>query len=594
MDLYGFYTGQIFDAHTYLGAHFSEDCSKCYFRTYAPHAHHVELLIHDTAINMTPTLDGKFYETILDDVKSGDKYEFRIHNHLGGFVDHSDPYGFGMELRPEHKSIVRDINYKFNDAKWMDSRSNMVDKPLNIYECHAGSWRKPEDKPDSWYNYVELADILIPYLKDKGYNYVEFMPLCEYPCDNSWGYQNTGYFAPTSRYGTAVDLKKAIDKFHQNNIGVILDYVPAHFAIDDYALRRYDSDALFEYPYPDIEISEWGSCNFMHSRGEVRSFLQSSANYWLSEYHFDGIRMDAVSRLIYWQGDENRGVNKGAVDFIKGLNHGLKYLNKGIMLIAEDSTKYPNVTVPVEYGGLGFDYKWDLGWMHDTLDYFQALPNERTERYHKLTFSMMYFYNERYLLPLSHDEVVHGKATILQRMDGLYEGKFHQGRAFYMYMMMHPGKKLLFMGCEFGQLREWDEEREQDWLLLKYPNHDAFLSYMKELNNAYQKYDAFWKMDYDNNGFAWLDCHSESRCIYTVMRSGENSRLVAVFNFREYSQTNYSFRIDNASNLKLILHSDWERFGGTTKEEEQEYAVYDGRVNLDLPAYSACLFIVSE
>lgn len=591
MDLYGFYTGQLFDAHTYLGAHFSEDKTTCYFRTYAPRAHHVDLLIHDTAITMTPTLDGKFYETILQNVKPGDKYEYRIHNHFGGYVDHSDPYGFGMELRPYHKSIVRDIDYVFGDAKWMSKRSNMMNKSLNIYECHVGSWRKPEDEPDSWYNYVEFAELIIPYLKDKGYNYVEFMPLCEYPCDNSWGYQNTGYFAPTSRYGTAVDLKKAIDMFHSNEIGVILDFVPAHFAVDEYALHHYDGAALYEHPSLDIQYSEWGSCNFMHSKGEVRSFLQSSVNYWLSEYHFDGIRMDAVSRLIYWQGDEKRGVNKCAVDFIKGLNHGIKCSHPGVMLIAEDSTNYPKVTVPVEYGGLGFDYKWDLGWMHDTLEYFQSTPEERVQRYHKLTFSMMYFYNEKYLLPLSHDEVVHGKATILQRMCGLYEGKFHQGRSLYMYMMMHPGKKLLFMGSEFGQLREWDEEKEQDWLLLKYPNHDSFLAYMAELNKCYQKYDAFWKMDYEQDGFKWLDCHSESKCLYAIARNGHSSRVMAAFNFREFSQE-YVIPCDGAQKVKVILNSDWERFGGTTKECETVYEAVDGYFHIDLPAYASCLMKV--
>lgn len=594
MDLYGFLTGSIFDAHEYLGAHFSEDRSRCYFRTYAPRAHHVDLLIHDTYITMTPTLDGKFYETILEDVKPGDKYEYRIHNHHGGYVDHADPYGFGMELRPDHKSVVRDIKYEFKDQKWMNSRSNMMDKPLNIYECHVGSWRKPEDLPDSWYSYTEFAELIIPYLKEKGYNYVEFMPLCEYPCDNSWGYQNTGYFAPTSRYGDAIELKKAIEMFHLADIGVILDFVPAHFAIDDYGLRRYDGDALYEYPHYDVGISEWGSCNFIHYRGEVRSFLQSSANYWLKEYHFDGIRMDAVSRLIYWQGDEKRGVNKGAVDFIKGLNHGLKYLNKGIMLIAEDSTNYPKVTVPVEYGGLGFDYKWDLGWMHDTLEFLQSTPNERVDRYHKLTFSMMYFYNENYLLPLSHDEVVHGKATILQRMCGLYEGKFPQARSLYMYMMMHPGKKLLFMGSEFGQLREWDEEKEQDWLLLKYPNHDAFLAYMKELNNCYQNYDAFWKMDYENNGFMWLDCNSNKDCLYAIVRNGHKSRIMAAFNFREVEYKGYSFQADGAQKLRVILHSDWYRFGGNTPEDEVIYEAVDGRFSIDLPAYGSCLLEVID
>ncbi len=378
MDFYSFYTGGEYEAYKYLGVH--RNGSAWVFRTFAPQAASVELLHNGNVLPMNPVYDGNFYEAVVENAMEGDCYEYRIHGKNGKTADHMDPYGYGVEVRPAHKSVIRTIcDYEFRDSRWIKNRGNMLDKPLNIYEVHAGSWKKPGKKPDDWYRYDELAQILIPYIKDNSYNYVEFMPICEYPADESWGYQNTGYFAPTSRYGSPSDLMRAVDMFHQNNIGVILDFVPAHFANDDYGLRLYDGTSLFEYPHDDVGISEWGSCNFMHSRGEVKSFLKSSVNYWLSEYHFDGIRMDAVSRILYWQGDEKRGVNTSAVDFLKSMNECLKERNKGIMLIAEDSTNYPKVTRPVDEGGLGFDYKWDLGWMHDTLEYFQSPPKERAE-----------------------------------------------------------------------------------------------------------------------------------------------------------------------------------------------------------------------
>ena len=510
--MYGFYKGQILNAYEYLGTHFT--VGRTTFRTFAPNAARVSLLYADEEIPMLPVYDGNFYEIAVPNVKVGQPYEYRIYMQNGGYTDHCDPYGFGMELRPDHKSVVVDLSaYCCADGKWMKQRGNQLARPMNIYEMHLGSWKKPSD--NEWYRYDELAPLLIPYLKESGYNYVEFLPLCEHPCDESWGYQNTGFYAPTRRYGKPDDLKRLIDLLHQSGIGVILDFVPVHFAVDWYALAQYDGTALYEYPHSDVGVSEWGSYNFMHSRGEVRSFLQSAANFWLKEYHFDGLRMDAISRIIYWQGDEKRGVNGNAVDFIKVMNLGLKENNPDCILIAEDSTNYPGITKSVHDGGLGFDYKWDMGWMHDTLTYFQAAPAQRTALYHKLTFSMMYFQNEKYLLPFSHDEVVHGKATILQKMNGQYEQKFPQARAMYLYMLVHPGKKLNFMGNEFGQLREWNEKREQDWDLRKYPNHDAFYHYMAKLNDIYISHPALFEWDYRTDGFYWLDCHQENRCIYS-------------------------------------------------------------------------------
>ena len=472
----------------------------------------------------------------------------------------------------------------------MQNRSDCRIKPLNIYEIHFGSFRKPSDKADDWYNYEEMIDILIPYLTRNGYNYLEIMPLNEYPCDESWGYQATGFFSPTSRYGTADQLKAFVDACHKHGIGVLMDFVPVHFAVDSYGLANYDGTSLFEYPNSAVGVSEWGSCNFMHSRGETRSFLQSCANYWISEFHMDGIRMDAISRAIYWQGDPARGVNLNAVEFLQYMNQGLKGMHPSVILAAEDSTSFPKVTVPVDQGGLGFDYKWDMGWMNDTLNYFRTAPEYRPENYHKLTFSMMYYYDARFLLPLSHDEVVHGKATIMQKMSGDYENKFPQARSLYMYMYAHPGKKLNFMGNEIGQFREWDEKREQDWMLLDYPAHDAFAHFMKDLNKLYLEHSALWEKDYEADGFRWIDCHQEGRCIYVFERSSKKERILSLFNFSAQEQV-YELKLPDAQKLKELLNSNLAVYGGTQKRKGAVKTIKDGRILLTLAPYSSVYYL---
>lgn len=587
-DLDQFYNGQMFDAYQWLGAHLTDD--GVMFRTYAPHASHIDLLWLDQQIPMHAVAESPFFEVFVSGAKEWDTYEFRVYGQNGSVADHCDPYGFGMDMRPAHRSVVRNLNsYQFHDEAWMKHRNDMQDKPLNIYEMHLGSWKKRSEDQTGWYRYDELAEPLAEYLKASGYNYVEFMPLCEHPSDESWGYQNTGFFAPTSRYGTVDQLKKLIDVLHQNQIGVILDFVPVHFASDAYGLASFDGTAIYEYPHSDVGVSEWGSYNFMHAHGENRTFLQSAANYWLKEYHFDGLRMDAVSRLIYWQGDEGRGENERAIQFLKVMNQGLKRLNPGCILAAEDSTNYPNVTKKVEEGGLGFDYKWAMGWMHDTLEYFQMNPEYRTHNYHKLTFSMLYFRNEQYLLSFSHDEVVHGKATILQKMNGYYEQKFPQARAMYLYMMVHPGKKLNFMGNEFGQLREWDEKREQDWDLRKYPYHDSFYHYMARLNDIYLTYPALSKWDYRDEGFRWLDCNQENRCIYAILRTAGKERLAAVFNFSDRTQEDYQVRVADAKKCQVLLYSDWDIYNGTTSQKEEFTELKDGVLTCTLKPFSGVL-----
>lgn len=479
MDLQDFYMGATFDAYDYFGAHLEN--GGVIFRTYAPNAQQISIVgdfnkwkeqpleqIHQSGVWMA----------FVPGAKPDQLYKYCIYGR-NGRQEHCDPYGFGMELRPGACSIIRNLkNFHFSDKVWMQQRTRCYDKPLNIYELHLGSWKKSGEE---WYTYDEIAAPLIDHLKKHHFNYVEFMPLSEHPFDGSWGYQNTGFFAPSARYGTAAQLMQLIDMLHHADIGAIMDFVPVHFAVDSYGLREYDGTALYEYPHKDVSESEWGSYNFNHSRPEVASFLQSAANYWLKEYHFDGLRMDAVSRLIYWQGDEKRGENGTTINFIKALNHGIHELHPTAMLIAEDSTTYPGVTSETERNGLGFDYKWNLGWMHDMFDYFSCNAYDRPAMREKLKFSMHYAYNERYILPLSHDEVVHGKKTIIDKLNGSYEEKFAQARTLYLYMMTHPGKKLNFMGNELAMFREWDEARELDWDLLQYPAHDAFLRYMTEL-----------------------------------------------------------------------------------------------------------------
>ena len=615
MDIYEFYSGRSFDAYRELGAHVKKEVtgkktvvSGVEFVTYAPNALGVNVIGEFNDWNETVLercYDGSFFKVFVPEARPGMMYKYKIYHRDGSSMEHCDPYGFGMELRPAFASIIRDMDtYRFHDAKWMKNRSVCQGSPLNIYEVHLGSWRTkpvfdeqgnpltPEEiaesnrVAESWYTYKEIAPMLAEYVKEQGYNYVEFMPLSEHPSDQSWGYQNTGFFSPTSRYGTADDLKEMIDILHQHNIGTILDFVPVHFALDGYGLARYDGTALYEYPSNDVGYSEWGSMNFIHSKGEVRSFLQSAANYWLSEYHFDGLRMDAISRIIYWMGDESRGVNDRAVDFIRNMNQGLKDRHPSIILCAEDSTDFKGTTKETKYGGLGFDYKWDMGWMNDTLNFFRTLPFVRGEHYHDLSFSMMYNYNERYLLPLSHDEVVHGKATIIQKMAGMYEEKFPQAKALYAYMYAHPGKKLNFMGNEIGQFREWDEKREQDWDLLKYPNHDSFHQYMKALNKIYMKEPALSAWDDDPNGFAWILCGKENDVVYIFQREVNEDKVIVVLNLSGLVYKNYHFNYGNGDTMKVLINSDWNKFGGSTKDTEKTIKGVNGDFGFDLPAFS--------
>ena len=588
MDFYGFYTGQEFEAYRFLGAHPAG--SGTVFRTFAPSAAKISVIGDFNGWQEQPMkkiYDGNFWELEIPEAQEGMRYKFRIYLAGGSFRDHCDPFGFSSELRPRTASIIcRPGRYSFRDQKWMNERTSSIDRPLNIYEIHFGSWKKKDGGETDWYSYRELAPLLIPYLKENGYNFVELMPLAEHPSDASWGYQETGYFAPTSRYGKPEELQEFVDLCHRNGIGVLLDFVPAHFAPDDYALWNYDGTALFEYPAADVGVSQWGSCNFMHSRGEVRSFLQSSACYWLREYHFDGLRMDAVSNLVYWQGQPERGTCQPGIQFLQNMNSGLKKRMPDIILAAEDSTAFPGITAPVSQGGLGFDYKWDMGWMNDTLNYFRTAPDLRADRFGQLAFSMEYHFREHYLLPLSHDENVHGKATVLQKMYGDYEDKFPQGRAFYLYMMGHPGKKLNFMGSEFGQLREWDERREQDWNLPSYPKHSPFPRFIRDLNSLYLTRPAMYRDDLSEDGFRWLRCCPENGCVFAFERRCPQERLLFLFNLSSRQEPECILEISGAEKLVPLLSTNWDIYGGDHSPISADIPLSSGRTVLSPAPFS--------
>ena len=562
MDMHEFYMGNVFDAYDFFGAH--PDDTGTVFRTFAPSATGVCIIGEWTDWKEEPMQkNGQVYVYHSPAARKGMMYKYVIYSQSGR-MEHCDPYGFAMELRPAFSSIITDLmDYKFTDIKWMQKRSKNYDSPMNIYEVHLGSWVENPDDENGWFTYSEIADRLIKYVKEHGYTHIEFMPLSEHPADCSWGYQNTGFFAPTSRYGTPAQLMELIDKCHNSGIGVIMDFVPVHFAVDAYALAKYDGTCLYEYPNGSVGQSEWGTYNFIHSRREVCCFLQSAANYWLSVYHFDGLRMDAISRAIYWQGDPARGVNGCTVDFLKKMNDGLHKLHPTAMLIAEDSTSFPKITAPVEYGGLGFDYKWDLGWMNDTFDYFRTPPAERKYHHSKITFSMMYFYNELYLLPVSHDENVHGKATAIQKMWGDYEVKFPQARSFYMYMYTHPGKKLNFMGGEFAQFREWDETREQDWDILKYPIHDSFRRYMTDLSKIYDKRPSLYNGEYNPDCFEWILADESEKSVFAYKRCAEGETTVIVLNLSDKEQS-VAIPADGMTRFNELINTDSTIYSGET------------------------------
>jgi 1,4-alpha-glucan branching enzyme len=600
-DLNSYFTGKAFDVYNYFGAHRAGKGKNGYtFRIFAPRAK--EVYIYGDFNGWEPAamnFSGQgIYELTIADAKEDDYYKYIVVSQKGEKIEKADPYGFHMELPPGFASKIVDLDkLKFTDKKWMAKRTRGFSEAVNIYELHFGSWRQKED--GSWYNYRELAKLLIPYLKEHHITHVEVLPLSEHPLYGSWGYLVSCFFSVTSRYGTPQDFAYFVNECHKNNIGVIMDFVPAHFVTDQFGLSNFDGLPEYEYEDPTIAYNEWGSCNFNFFRYEVRSFLNSAADFWLSVYHIDGLRMDAVSNIVYWQGNMDRGVYEGGVEFLKGMTSGLHERHDSVMLIAEESTTYPDITRPVEEGGLGFDYKWDMGWMNDTLEYFKIEPIGRKFNYHKLSFSMMYFRSERFLLPLSHDEVVHGKATILQKMWGNGDVKFAQAKLLYMYMFTHPGKKLNFMGNEIGHFREWDEKREMDWDLLKYPTHDSFHHYFMELERLYTAMPSLYAQEYDPISFRWLEVEAADQSVYVYERKTEGECLVIVLNMCDVRWENFTFGIDREAEFSLLLDSDQDIYGGgTLKEQLPEriaskklpYKNWEYRVTLDIPAFTGMIF----
>lgn len=606
-NLNDFYIGKMFNAYEYFGAHpyMIDDIAGVMFRVYAPSAVKIELIgefnnWQGELMNLEGT--GGVHSYFSKKAGPSMLYKYRIFNEDGTITDKADPYGFGMELRPNSASKIVDLNtYKFSDAKWMKNRSLNYNHPMNIYEVHLGSWKMNLNNENGWYNYSEIVKELIDYCHEHHFTHIELLPLSEHPSDCSWGYQVSGFYAPTARYGEARDLMYFIDCCHNNGIGVIMDFVPVHFAVDDYGLCTFDGNALYEYPSTDTGYSEWGSYSFNYYRGEVCSFLQSAADYWLSVYHIDGLRIDAVSNIIYWKGDSHRGVNEGGVRFIKCMNEGLKSRHPLVMLIAEDSTAYEKVTAPIEYGGLSFDYKWDMGWMNDTLEYFKIPPSERNHHRGKLMFSMYYFYNELFLLPFSHDEVVHGKATILQKMWGDYEDKFLQARTLYTYMFTHPGKKLNFMGNEIGHFREWDEKQELDYMLLSYNRHDEFHRYFIKLCKIYANTKALYEDEYDSRKFRWLLVESGYECVFAYERIGREESIIVILNMSDKEIINFTFSYDKPAVMKRLLNSDSVIYGGRDSSKEEcciakEDALIKGkyRFTLSLGRFSSKIFEVNS
>ena len=595
----GFYTGDCFDAYRFLGAHpaVHGNAAGWLFRVWAPSARAVTVCGDFNAWQGQPMepAAGGVWSAFVPGAQAGQLYKFNICGRDGAWTMRADPYALATELRPANASVLTVLDFAFDDDVWMQRRSKCRNEPLNIYELHAGSWQHRGGAADGWLNYEELAGRLIPWLKAHHYTHVELLPLAEHPFDGSWGYQTTGYFSVTSRYGTPAQFAAFVNACHKADIGVIMDFVPVHFACNGDALVNFDGTHLYEYD-SDVGRSEWGTCNFNYYRGEVRSFLNSAAAFWMDVYHCDGIRMDAISRAIYWLGDPARGVNEGAVSFLQALNHGLNERWPTGIYVAEDSTNFLKVTAPTRYQGLGFDYKWDLGWMHDTLDYFATPFGERPQHYHKLTFSMAYFYNEIYLLSLSHDEVVHGKKTIIDKLWGTYEEKTAQLRTLYFYMYTHPGKKLNFMGNELAHFREWDESRPLDWELLRFPFHDAFQRYMGRLGDIYCSEPALYDGEYDSRNFEWVACESIDQGLYAWLRRARGGTLLCVMNTQNVPHEAFPLYLKFSCRATPLLNTESTEWGGAAGPAEPlhtaEGGVYgrDYTLAVTVPAMGSLLY----
>lgn len=566
-----FLNGQSIDAFKYFGAHvaYQGDVKGAIFRVYAPMARDVSLIGDFNSWNPSTHKMKKIdyrgvYEIFVPNVENYAFYKYQILGCDGYVKDKQDPYAFFSDVRPLTCSRFFDVeNFVWHDQTYRRQRTRCFNKPMSIYEIHLGSWIGKDDK--RIYSYEEIADKLIPYLKEKGFTHVELMPITQFPSDASWGYQTTGFYAADSRYGNPFQLMSLIDRLHQAGIGVILDYVIVHFAVDNYALEKFDGSCVYEYDNEN-EFSQWGSKLFDLGKDPVRSFLMSGVNFFLTYFHFDGVRFDAISNVIYWGGNTDRGENSGAIEFLKRLTYKLHERHHNVILIAEDSSAYQGVTRNVEYNGLGFDYKWDLGWMNDTLKYYAKDPIYRQYRHHNLTFSMAYFFSENFLLPLSHDEVVHGKGTIINKIYGNYEDKFAQLRNLYTYQFAHPGKKLNFMGNELATFNEWNEDKSLAWNLNTFPSHDSITRLMRDLNRIYVSEKAMYYEEYNPLHFRWLMADNASQSIYAFERSYQDKKeritLVFIFNMTPAYYERYDVGVAEEGTYVEIFNSDKDVYGG--------------------------------
>ncbi|SFL30601.1 1,4-alpha-glucan branching protein GlgB [Halanaerobium salsuginis] len=609
-DRYLFHQGRHYESYNFLGSHLAQIDGQTgiRFNLWAPAAEKVSVIGDFNNWNknknpMTKIKDSGIWTIFIPEAKPEMYYKYWLLGHQKQERIKADPYAKRQEKSPHTASQIYQLpDFNWQDKNWLQQRKkdNQLKKPISIYEIHLGSWRKKDDK---LLNYREIADQLIPYLKKLAFTHIEVMPLTEYPFPGSWGYQTTGYFALTSRYGNPADFMYLVNKLHQNGIGIIMDWVPSHFCKDDHGLRLFDGTPLFESSDPRrAENIQWDTLNFDFAQNEVWSFLISSANYWLGTFHIDGLRVDAVSNMLYlnyekedgqWAANQFGGFeNLEAIAFIKELNTELFARFPGVLMIAEESSAWPLVTAPVHEGGLGFNFKWNMGWMNDTLAYLANDPIYRKWEHNKLTFSSMYSLSENYILPLSHDEVVHGKKSLLDKMPGDYWQKFANLRLLYSYMYAHPGKNLIFMGGEFGQFIEWNYKQELDWLLLDYEKHSLIQDFVKELNQLYLKEKALWQLDHYQDGFQWIEADDYQQSVISFIRSSENKlqQIIVILNFTPVPRDNYRIGVPGPGEYELILNSDQPIFGGSDyqtfarlKAEKTAWHGFEYSISTNLP-----------